>query len=99
MVLLSKFDLFDDVVECLVELCVCLLGIMLIYVLNGKSCDSVELLLLYLKLGDSVVLVGFLGVGKFMFINILFGIDKLVIGVVCVYDSCGCYIIIYCVLL
>lgn len=65
--------------------------------INGKDLVSVVVLLLWFGVGCIVVLVGFLGVGKFILINMLLGEEWMKIVDVCVNDLCGCYIIIYCV--
>jgi ribosome biogenesis GTPase / thiamine phosphate phosphatase len=89
VIILSKLDLNDGAGERLEELRGRLPNGTPIHAINGKDPASVATLSVYLKLGDSAVLVGSSGAGKSTLTNTLLGSQHMATSAVREHDSRG----------
>jgi ribosome biogenesis GTPase / thiamine phosphate phosphatase len=89
VIILSKLDLNDDAKERIEELRGRLPPGTPIHAVNGKDPASVAALSVYMKPGDSAVLVGSSGAGKSTLTNTLLGSQHMATGAVREHDSRG----------
>jgi ribosome biogenesis GTPase / thiamine phosphate phosphatase len=89
VVLLSKLDQREDAAELVAELRARLPIETPIHAINGKDASTVLALAVYLKLGDSAVLVGSSGAGKSTLTNTLLGSELMATRAVRDHDSRG----------
>lgn len=89
VVILSKFDLHENVADRVAELRARLPEGTPIHAINSKDTASAAVLGTYLKPGDSAVLVGSSGAGKSTLTNTLLGSERMATGAVRDHDSRG----------
>ena len=89
VVILSKLDQREDAAERIAELRARLPADTPIHAINGKDPATVEELAVYMKLGDSAVLVGSSGAGKSTLTNTLLGSERMATAMVRDHDSRG----------
>lgn len=77
VVVFIKIDLFDSFEDFVVVVCVIELGLV-VEIVNGFDFVDVVKLVVWCGWGKIVVFLGFLGVGKLILVNMLWGLDSIV---------------------